>query len=888
MKKTLLILLFFIALDPFVSFIQAQPQFRNTTSFDTGDSIYFWSARIGSRLYQSYRDANGYWHGVLDDTTTGYHIMNTCPYNEDLVGDSIIRSIYVGASDDTVNVMSDSCRDYGRDSYPFRFTIYTDSTAGIDQFTVDTNVAGSGMQRIAPGYLTSIRLGCMQDSYSGVLVDSTGHYGTDLRFGAQSLFYTMRVTPENALLIINYAIVARRYDHSAFDAGEFLVRVVAHDSTGGWANEPINDSLWYKVSAPHSTGTLEGSPWKAGSMGEYWPCRYVYKPWSKCAVSLDRFIGQDVRVEFYTANCIYGVDPLYAYIAGDYASPILTTTGCPGGLSPFIDTLIAPEGMLGYQWYAASHGVQEDLLNPNHMDTVTFHSVTPLITTNVYCPTQHDFVIHSHDTIEEQTFMCVMYSALDPAKPITSKIYANIRNHKPVVRRETHDSCDRGIIFINRSTAAKGDTLDPTATYWIIYDDLYGVVPLDTLYGDSVRYVFAETRSYMVEQHVAIVADSDVVPCASSARVYHPVKGPTPATLHLSSHGICKGMPLVAQCHLDANGRSLLATGKLTIEWSINDSPLGEAGYSMELQGDTILTFFDLPEGVYVISLSLVNHYGCPFYVSDSVRCFLTPKIVVDPASGILCLGDTLTLTAYRDDMDEDSAWFEWSSLPDDPDLAPQQGLPSLRLSPEVDTRYTLHPSPLSHCQTSDISVDISVEPYPVPSISYAPVALDLDNPTLTVYDNTSGSAHTYWSFSDGAQSNGPRATHLFDTPSLDGVDVSMHTCNAAGCCSDTAVHIPLNTSSFWIPNAFSPSLDGANSRFCVVSNLELLDFEIYIYNRMGQLVFSSTDPHFQWDGTDRRGLPLPQASYVYLVGYRLATSESYRYSSYGTVTLLR
>lgn len=886
MKRHWLILLF-LAME--VLQLQAQPQFLNTTSFDTGDSIYFWSARIGARLYSVHWDADREEDVVTqDDTTTGYHIMNTCPYNEDLVGDSVIRQVTIGDMDDSINVNADSCRSYDIDMSRHRFIIYDDSTAGLDQFTVDTNVPGSGMQRIPQGYVTSIRLGSMINSAQGVTTNSSGNYAGAHKNGAQSLFYTMRITPDNALLIINFAIVARRYDHSAFDAGEFLVRIVARDSTGGWANEPINDSLWYKVSAPHFTGTLEGTPWEEGSMGVAWPCRYVYKPWNKCAVSLDRFIDEDVRVEFYTANCIWGVDPLYAYIAGDYASPILSTTGCPGGLSPFVDTLIAPEGLVGYRWYAADHGVQSDLLNVDHMDTVSFHPLTPVLTSNIYCPTQHDFIIHNNDTVKDQTFMCLMYSALDPAKPITSKIYANVRNHKPRVLCDIHDSCDRSITFYNRSVAAPGDTLDPSATYWVIYDDLYGEVPLDTLYGDTVHYVFPETRSYLVDQHVAITAGEGEVPCSSTSRTYKTVRGPTPGILDLSSHGICAGMPLEVRCHLDSAAMLLLAGGRLTFDWTVNGLPLGEAGCEIKPQGDTMLTFTNLPEGEYVIGLTINNHYNCPFHIDDTVYCFSIPRIEIDPPSGILCLGDSLTLTAFRDDMGEDSAWFEWTAVPPDPDLDRQQGLRSLRLSPTEDTRYTLHPSPLSHCQEGDISCDVEVYPYPVPAISYAPLALELDNPSVTLYDLTPGAAHTYWTFSDGGQSNGPRATHLFDSPSLDGVSVAMHTCNAAACCADTTVTIPLNTSSLWLPNVFSPSMEGANSRFSVVTNQELLDFEIYIYNRWGLLVWSTTDPRFQWDGTDLRGIPLPQGAYVYLLGYRLATSETYRYSLHGTVTLLR
>lgn len=883
----------------------AQPQFRNTTSFDTGDSLYYWSARIGARLFQD---------SVFDDTTTGYHVMSSCIYNPDLVGDSVIKSIVVNATYetvpdttdslgyhvDTLNFFTDTCRNYGVDANNHRFFILGDSLAGLDNFTTDT--LGHGMQRIPPGYTHSIRLGCMVNSQRGVLIDSIGNilgsignYGEIIpehTYGSQSLYYTMRITNDNALVIINYAIVARRFDHDAYDAGEFLVRIVQRDSSGEWANEPINDSLWYKVSAPQLTTELtSSSPWRYGSEGGAWPCSYVYKPWNKCAVNLNRFIGQDVRIEFYSSNCIWGVDPLYAYIVGDYMSPILSSSGCPEGTSPFVDTLRAPDGMKGYEWFVSSIGPQEDLLDYARMDTVPFRRLSPYSTSNVFCPSVIDFVLNG-DTLERQTFMCVMYSALDPAKPFPSKLYVNVYNHRPIVRCATQDSCDRGITFVNTSAAPPSDSLDPSATYWVIYDDLNGEVPLDTVYRDTARYIFPEVRSYLVEQHVAIaVEDSTTEPCSAAKRRFISVKGPSVVPIYLSDHSLCEDESHTAQALLDSVARMWLADGRLQLEWQVDGHALTGASASSShysLVGDTLLILNDLEEGRHTVELLTTNYCPCSASVLDSFFVYENPRILTDPSSGNLCLGDTLTLTAFRDDRYEDSTYFDWSVVPPDPDLEAQQGSPVLRLSPRVASTYTLHPSSLSHCQLEDVSVRIEVWPYPVPQLLYAPLELDLDNPSITVNDLTDGAEFTYWTFSDGTEYGGPRAMHTFWTPSVEGIDFTMRTCNQVLCCSDTSVHVPLGSTSLWIPDVFSPSFNDDNNCFQVFANRELLDFTISIFNRQGLLVYQSSDPHFRWDGTDSHGRPLPQAAYVYTLHYRLATSDTYYYSATGTVTLLR
>ena len=54
---------------------------------------------------------------------------------------------------------------------------------------------------------------------------------------------------------------------------------------------------------------------------------------------------------------------------------------------------------------------------------------------------------------------------------------------------------------------------------------------------------------------------------------------------------------------------------------------------------------------------------------------------------------------------------------------------------------------------------------------------------------------------------------------------------------------------TFFIPNAFTPNGDGLNDTFePKMSNIET--YKIMIFNRWGELIFTSNDPSNQWDGT--------------------------------------
>ncbi|MBQ7063236.1 MAG: gliding motility-associated C-terminal domain-containing protein, partial [Bacteroidales bacterium] len=76
------------------------------------------------------------------------------------------------------------------------------------------------------------------------------------------------------------------------------------------------------------------------------------------------------------------------------------------------------------------------------------------------------------------------------------------------------------------------------------------------------------------------------------------------------------------------------------------------------------------------------------------------------------------------------------------------------------------------------------------------------------------------------------------------------------------------------------------NNTFQAFTANDLTDYELYIYDRQGILVFSGFTPEMSWNGT-YKGHDCPPGTYVYIAKYRRAGVDRLM-SQKGTVTLLR
>ncbi len=111
---------------------------------------------------------------------------------------------------------------------------------------------------------------------------------------------------------------------------------------------------------------------------------------------------------------------------------------------------------------------------------------------------------------------------------------------------------------------------------------------------------------------------------------------------------------------------------------------------------------------------------------------------------------------------------------------------------------------------------------------------------------------------------------------------------DAEGCSADSLIEIAegIPCTGIFFPTAFTPGKPGSNNRFGAVGSLsQLQEFGMNIYNRFGQLVFSSNNPELRWDGTFR-GKQQPVGAYVWMARYRIGNNLLRTRS--GTVMLLR
>ena len=90
---------------------------------------------------------------------------------------------------------------------------------------------------------------------------------------------------------------------------------------------------------------------------------------------------------------------------------------------------------------------------------------------------------------------------------------------------------------------------------------------------------------------------------------------------------------------------------------------------------------------------------------------------------------------------------------------------------------------------------------------------------------------------------------------------------------------------AIYAPNAFSPDGDGLNDVFNVTGQ-GIIDFEMEIFNRWGQMVFKSYTLEDKWDGTFR-GKDLPTGTYVYKIKI-ISYGENQKTVQSGTISLVR
>ncbi len=185
----------------------------------------------------------------------------------------------------------------------------------------------------------------------------------------------------------------------------------------------------------------------------------------------------------------------------------------------------------------------------------------------------------------------------------------------------------------------------------------------------------------------------------------------------------------------------------------------------------------------------------------------------------------------------------------------------------------------------ADTSITIIVHESPVASFTYSPTVPIQNTPYQ--FTNTSAGATNYkWNFGDGdtlLTAVMLPVTHIYNKKGS--YTVCLIAFNQYGCSDTTCQQVVAIVSPLAdVPNAFSPNSDGTND-VIFVKGYGIAAMNWRIYNRWGQLMFTSQDINTGWDGRYKGELQ-PQDVYAYILN--ISFTDGTNTSKKGDITLLR
>jgi gliding motility-associated-like protein len=137
------------------------------------------------------------------------------------------------------------------------------------------------------------------------------------------------------------------------------------------------------------------------------------------------------------------------------------------------------------------------------------------------------------------------------------------------------------------------------------------------------------------------------------------------------------------------------------------------------------------------------------------------------------------------------------------------------------------------------------------------------------------------WDMGDGTHYRGDEVAHSYMDLEEHWAQLRITTHNGCTALDSTLLKPPAH---IYFPNAFTPDGDGVNETFGPVGH-DISEFEMMVFDRWGELVYSTEKLHEPWDGSVNGAGRAMTGVYVYK--YRVAGHYFPAVEGYGHVTLL-
>jgi gliding motility-associated-like protein len=432
---------------------------------------------------------------------------------------------------------------------------------------------------------------------------------------------------------------------------------------------------------------------------------------------------------------------------------------------------------------------------------------------------------------------------------------------------------DCNVMRVNMRAIQKG----LSSYHWVIKEN--GITTVDaTSSNDQLEHVF--TRSTTTDIFVQFALDTENFANCQSVPSNQSLTVPGKDNINTSFtvNPISQSLPSSTVSITNTTN-----PGPWNYQWDFGD---GASSTDPNISSHSYGTY-----GVYTIQLTVTNNV-CIETKMQQVEILAIPPVVdfaYDPPSG--CVPLTVNFTNLS--QFADPATYQWnfgdqitSKAINPTHTYYQPGKYSVSLSASNVTGQTV---------TENKQAIIEVFPRPDAEFEIKPKLVYIPGGILYTNNRSFDATRFEWDFGDGTITTEYEPEHKYKNEGF--YTIKLVAYNEYDCSDSTIQENTVKVQKggqVLIPNAFSPSQtsagggggvsDGKNDVFLPLTR-GVIEFELMIFNRWGELLFESRDPDYGWDGT-YKGKLCQQDVYIYKLAATYETGE--KVVRVGDVNLIR
>lgn len=276
------------------------------------------------------------------------------------------------------------------------------------------------------------------------------------------------------------------------------------------------------------------------------------------------------------------------------------------------------------------------------------------------------------------------------------------------------------------------------------------------------------------------------------------------------------------------------------------------------------------------------KQFACRDSFLDSIYVYPRPKAIINNLPNSLCNPAKVSFSNGSTSTLPLTYFWQFSN-----GATSTQFQPTLIFTPAGVYGVTLTVKTNSICiDSNQISIkNLTVYPNPKAGFTYTPQVTSIFDNEVSVY-NTASSDVVGWSynFGDNYTTNYPDFIHAYQNY---GTYTITQIVNNQYMCTDTLKQLMIVYPEFrlWVPNCFTPGKDNLNDVFLPIV-IGVINYELDIYDRWGEKIFSTTSTNDGWNGMYKGSL-CKEDIYVWRIAYTNVTDMQYQVKT-GHVTLLK